>query len=415
MRAEVIFTGTELLLGHLINTNGAFLARELADLGIELSRQVVVGDDLESIREAIREASLRADLIIIGGGLGPTEDDLSREALAQTLGLPLVENLEARENLESYSWRRGTKPSPRVYKQALLPRGAEALPNPVGAASGAYLEHEGKIYVLLPGPSQEFAAVVKEELLPRLNKLLQARGEKRAVITSRIIKVMGLPEAAVASALGELLQSCNPAVVTLVTKGEVHIKLTARASDHEEARRLFAPLEEIIHQRLKDHIFGYDQDTLEEAVGKLLREKGMTLATAESCTGGLLGHRITNVPGSSDYFLGGIVAYSNEVKIKFLGVPLELIQIYGAVSPQVAEAMAKGMREKFSAHVGIGITGIAGPTGGTEEKPVGLVYMGIDCQGKVQVEKRNFVGDRENIKWHASQYALYLLWRHLKS
>lgn len=410
MLAEAIFTGTEMLLGQIINTNAAYLSRQLAAAGISLYRQVVVGDNLERIREAIDNARRRADLIIVSGGLGPTEDDLSREALAAALNLPLVEDPAARENVIRYfAARQRPMPSSNL-KQALLPAGARALNNPYGTAAGVFLEHEGKIYALLPGPPREFEPMVADRLLP----LLEPYGARREVIFSRVLKIVGMGESAVEEAIKDLFHGDNPTLAPLAAPGEVTLRLTARAGSAEQARELIRPLETAIRERLGEHLFGSDDDTLEGVVGAILAKRRLTLAIAESCTGGLLAHRVTNIPGSSDYFLGGMVAYSNAAKIKFLGVEEETLAAHGAVSPEVAAAMARGVRRAFAADIGVGVTGIAGPGGGTPAKPVGLVYIGLDIQGKVEVQRELFVGERENIKWQSTQSALYHLWKSLR-
>ncbi|CEP68845.1 Competence-induced protein CinA [Moorella glycerini] len=410
MLAEAIFTGTEMLLGQIVNTNAAYLGRELAAAGISLYRQVVVGDNLERIREAIDDARRRADLIIVSGGLGPTEDDLSREALAAALNLPLVEDPAALENITRYFAARRRVMTANNLKQALLPAGARALDNPHGTAAGVFLEHEGKIYALLPGPPREFEPMVVDRLLP----LLEPHGARREVIFSRVLKIAGMGESAVEEAIKDLLHGDNPTLAPLAAPGEVTLRLTAQAGSAEQARELIRPLETAIRERLGEYIFGSDDDTLEGVVGAILGGRRLTLAIAESCTGGLLAHRVTNIPGSSDYFLGGVVAYSNEAKMKYLGVEEETLAAHGAVSPEVAAAMAQGVRRAFAADIGVGITGIAGPGGATPAKPVGLVYIGVDIQGKVEVQRELFIGERENIKWQSTQAALYLLWRGLQ-
>lgn len=410
MQAEAIFTGTEMLLGQIVNTNAAFLGRELAAAGINLYRQVVIGDNLERIREAIDNARRRADLIIVSGGLGPTEDDLSREALAAALDLPLVEDPAARENITRYFTARRRPMTGNNLKQALLPAGARALDNPYGTAAGVFLEHGGKVYALLPGPPREFEPMVTDRLLP----LLEPYGARREVIFSRVLKITGMGESAVEETVKDLLHGDNPTVAPLAKPGEVTLRLTARAGNTEAARQLIQPLEAAIRERLGEYIFGIDDETLEGVTGAMLAARHLTLAVAESCTGGLLAHRLTNIPGSSDYFLGGLVTYSNEAKVKFLGVEPGVLAAHGAVSPEVAAAMASGARRAVGTEIGIGITGIAGPGGGTTEKPVGLVYLGIDFQGQVEVRRELFCGQRENIKWQSTQSALDLLWRSLR-
>ena len=410
MRAEAIFTGTELLLGQIINTNAALLSQELAKAGISIFRQVVVGDNLERIKEAIQEAGKRADLIITCGGLGPTEDDLTREALAEALELPLEENPSAKEHIIRFFTLRGRPMPPQNLKQALFPRGARLLDNPLGTAPGIFLEHNNKLYACLPGPPSEFGTMLKEKLLP----LLQQYGAGKEIIFFRVLKISGLGESAVEEKIRDLLQGMNPTIGILAKPGEIHLRITARARDTRTALELIRPLEEKISERLKSYIFGTDGDTLEGVVGNLLTLKGLTLAVAESCTGGLLAHRLTNIPGSSAYFHQGIVAYDNKVKVKILGVSAEILASKGAVSEEVALAMARGVRDLAGTDIGIGITGIAGPGGGTPAKPVGLVYLAIDYHGNTQVKRELFQGPREEIKWRATQSALDMLWRHLK-
>lgn len=409
MHAEAIFTGTEMLLGQITNTNAAFLGEQLAATGISLYCQVVVGDNLERIKQAINNARKEADIIIVSGGLGPTEDDLSREALAEALNLRLVEHPEALENVKRYFKSRDLLMTSNNLKQALVPEGAKILNNPVGTACGIFLEHDNKRYILLPGPPHEFKLMVTEQVLP----LLQLHNNKKEIILSRILKMTNIGESAVEKTVKDLLHGQNPTVAPLSKPGQVILRITARANSPEKAKEMITPLEKEIRQRLKDFIFGTDDDTLEGIVGKLLAEKNLTLATAESCTGGLVANRITNISGSSSYFLGGMITYSNEAKINLLGVDPYILKAKGAVSPDVAEAMATGIRNVMGADIGIGITGIAGPGGGSPQKPVGLVYIGLDYKGKLFVKKNLFAGQREIIKWQSSQNALYLLWKNL--
>ncbi|HBT47933.1 MAG TPA: competence/damage-inducible protein A [Peptococcaceae bacterium] len=410
MLAEAIFTGTELLLGQVVNTNAAFLGEQLAAAGINLFRQVMVGDNLERIKQAILEAKERADLVIIGGGMGPTEDDLTREALASALGLPLEEDPEAREHILGFFAARN-RPMPRQnLKQALFPRGARPLPNPLGTAPGIFLSHQGKLYACLPGPPAEFQPMLTQELLPLLNSYRR----QQEVIFSRVLKVTGMGESAVEERVRDLLAGTNPTLAPLAKTGEVHLRLTARAPDTAAALAVIEPVDREIRRRLQDYVYGADEETLEEVIGRLLAAMGWTLATAESCTGGLLAHRITNVPGSSAYFRQGLVAYANEAKIRLLGVPPEVLDRQGAVSDEVAAAMAAGVRRLSGTEVGVGITGIAGPGGSTPSKPVGLVYIAVDLQGDIQVRRELFQGGRQEVKGRATNSALDLLWRRLR-
>lgn len=411
MRAYLISTGTELLLGQIVNSNARYLAQQLAELGIDLYTQVTVGDNRDRIAEAIAAAREKADLVIINGGLGPTEDDVTREALAQALGLPLKQNQEALAVVERFFRERGRCMPEANLKLALAPENAVVLDNAIGTAPGLFLTHEGITYILLPGPPKEMQLMFQKEVLPRL-KEQRGCGE---VIKSRVLKVIGLGEPAVEEKVKDLLGSTNPTLAPTVKLGEVHLRLTAKAQDLSQALELMEPLEKQVRQRLGEYIYGTDEESLEQVVGRMLQERSLTIAVAESCTGGLLAHRLTNVPGSSAYFHFGAVTYANRWKTNLLGVPLGTLAAYGAVSPETAEAMASGVRRFASTDIGVGITGIAGPGGGTDTKPVGLVYMAVAYNDQVTVHQERFLGDRELIKAQAVQTALWLLWKILKT
>lgn len=409
MRAHLICSGTELLLGQTVNTNATYLGQELAKLGIDLYTVVTVGDNLKRLSEAIRRGGQEADLVLVSGGLGPTEDDITREALAEALHVSLVYHQAAEQVVGRYFKGRGMEVPEVNSRQFLAPEGARILDNPFGTAPGIYYEHEGNIYVLLPGPGRELKPMFANELLP----LLQGRAEGMVTL-SRVIKVAGIGEPAAEAKVKDLLHSANPTVAPTVKRGEVHFRITAKAKGHQAAMALIEPVEKEMRQRLGSYIFGTDDEMIEEVVGDLLRQQGLTVGVAESCTGGLLAHRLTNVPGSSDYFQLGTVVYHNRWKEELLGVPEELLASHGAVSREVAEAMARGIRQKAGTSIGIGITGIAGPGGGTEEKPVGLVYLGMDFKGQVEVWREQWVGNRQDIKWITSQWALMKLFQRLK-
>lgn len=409
MQAHLICSGTELLLGQTLNTNAQYLGQELAKLGIDLYEVVTVGDNLPRLREAIRRGGEKADLVLVSGGLGPTEDDLSREALAEALQVPLVYHREAEAVVTRFFQKRG-RPVPEVNRrQFYAPQGAKILDNPFGTAPGIYFEHGDRVYALLPGPPRELQTMFEQELVPLLKP--KARG---MVILSRVLKVAGLGEPAAEEKIKDLLRSSNPTVAPTVQRGEVHLRITAKAAGPEEAEKLIRPVEEAICRRLGDYIFGKDEETIEGAVAKLLWQQGLTIAVAESCSGGLLAHRLTNVSGSSAYFQLGTVVYHNRWKEELLGVPGEILAAKGAVSPEVAEAMARGIRAKAGTDIGIGITGIAGPLGGTPEKPVGLVFLGLDFCGQVKVWRENWVGNRQDIKWLTTQWALTKLYQALR-
>jgi nicotinamide-nucleotide amidase len=428
MTCEIISVGTELLLGQIVDSNAAFLSRQLAAIGVQVLWRTTVGDNRERIAAALRNALSRADVVITIGGLGPTEDDLTREAIAEVLGEPLEYDDELGEHLKRLFAARGREATPAQLRQAYRPPSATPIPNPYGTAPGLRIiraeffplgesnlpsgrDSEKKILdrqwlFALPGPPNEFEPMVREQVIPALAPLAQGM-----VIRSRVLRLCGIGEADAEAQVQDLVRSPNPTLAPLAKLGEVHLRITARASSPDEAEQMIAPMERAIRERLGAYIYGTDDTTLEQVVVNLLREYGQSLATAESCTGGLLSHRITEVPGSSDVFIGGVVAYSNAVKQQELGVPREVLAEYGAVSEPTARAMAEGVRARLGSHWGIGITGIAGPTGGTPEKPVGLVYISLSDPTGTLVTRQLLLGDRQTVKWRASQVALTLLWR----
>lgn len=407
MKAELISTGTELLLGQIVNTNAQFLSKELALLGIDVFYQVTVGDNLSRLVEVLRRAAERSDLVIVSGGLGPTEDDVTREALAEALNLSLREDAAVFQKLEEFFAGRGYPMPANNRKQALVPEGAIILGNLNGTAPGIIVEKDDKCFILLPGPPRELQDMFTQHVMPYLRKKTGA-----APIQSKVLRICGIGESAMEERLGELMHSQNPTVAPQAKLGEVHLRITAKAP-RDEGIRMIEEMEQQIRARLGDLIYGVNEETLEQVVGEKLIAKKMTLAVAESCTGGLLGHRITNVPGSSRYFVFGGVVYDNRFKEKLLGIDRQLLVDNGAVSPQVAEAMARGARRYAGTQVGVGITGIAGPGGGTPEKPVGLVYLAVDLNGKVSIRKEVFWGGREEIKQRSAQRALVMLYQQL--
>jgi nicotinamide-nucleotide amidase len=411
LKAHLIFTGTELLLGQIVNTNSQYLARKLADLGIDLYSMVTVGDNRRRIAEAIKSAKGKSELVIINGGLGPTEDDVTREALAEALGVELKENLQALEVSSRFFKRRGIEMPQANLKQGLVPEGGLVLDNPIGTAPGILLVQGEVTYVLLPGPPGELKLMFENEVIPYLKRTYHMGGQ----IKSRVLKVVGLGEPAVEEKVKDLIGSLNPTLAPTVNRGEVHLRMTAKSDDPAQNEVLLNEMERKVRERLNDYIFGVDDCTLEEAIGQELTKLKYTIAVAESCTGGLLAHRLTNVPGSSAYVQLGAVTYANRWKTRLLHVGPEVLAAHGAVSPETAQAMAVGIRELTGADITIGITGIAGPGGGSSAKPVGLVYIGLNYRGKVEVFKHEFSGDRESIKYRSSQAALTHLWQRLKS
>jgi nicotinamide-nucleotide amidase len=413
MRVELLSVGTELLLGQIVDTNAAFLAGKLSELGINVYHKTTVGDNAERLAAALRISLGRSDVVLATGGLGPTEDDITAAAAAQVMGVGLVEDEASSERIRSFARTRGIKLLDSLLKQARVPDGAQVVPNPVGTAPGFILSRDSKTVIAMPGVPAEMTAMAEQTVLPYLAE--RASGEGAGVIVSRVLRIAGMGESQAEAEVIDLIHGSNPSVAPYAKTHEVWLRVTARAADRAEALRAIEPVEAEIRRRLGDHLYGADEESLEVVTGEMLRKAGLTLALAESCTGGLIGHRITNVPGSSDYFLASLTTYSNESKIKLLGVAPEIIEAHGAVSAECAAAMAEGVRIAVGADVGLSVTGIAGPGGGTPEKPVGLVYLGrSDAAGTVTEELR-LRGDRLMIKERAGQSALYLLYRGLKA
>ena len=410
MDAEIIAAGSELLTPHRLDTNSLYLTEKLNSIGIEVRFKTVVGDVPEHLSAALGAALARSDLIILTGGLGPTEDDISRQVVAEVLDRPLREVPELLKRIEARYARTGRQMPQNNVRQALIPEGGEWLENKNGTAPGIWIKHDSRIIVMLPGPPRELEAVFEAECLSRLKNL--APGER---IQTRVLKVTGLPESEVDERIAPLYKPYqNPVTTILSASGAIEVHLRAHAPSEAEAERLATELSEKIELALGDHVFSTHGETIEEVVGLYLVMKQKTLATAESCTGGLLSERLTRVPGSSDFYLGGAVCYSNRLKTKFAGVPPTLIEEHGAVSRPVAQALAEGIRRRTNASVGIGITGIAGPSGGTPEKPVGLVFIGLADERGTEVREFRFPGDRERVRLLSSQFALEMLRRRLR-
>lgn len=408
MQAEIVSIGSELLQGAVADTNSPFIAAALQGIGIPVEYRSGVGDDRQRISAVLRLALSRVTVVIATGGLGPTADDCTREALADVTGKGLILHEPTLRHIEERFARRGLAPSEGVKRQALAPEGFTVLPNHHGTAPGLYWRQGGQCLVALPGPPHEMQPLFTEQVLPILVR--EVGREER--IQTRVLKVSGMTESQVEEEIQDLLPSANPVIGLLASPGEVHIRVTARGG-REEVVPLLDRWEERLRGRLGDAVFGVDRERLEEVVGRLLKLAGKTVAVAESCTGGLIAHRMTNVPGSSEYFERGVVSYSNRAKEVLLSVPPALIARCGAVSPEVAVAMAKGVRIAAGTDLGIGVTGIAGPTGGTPEKPVGVVYIALaDARGEEWRQYR-FLSDREGNKLWASQMALEMLRRYL--
>ena len=394
MTAEIICVGTEILLGNIVNTNSAYLAEKCAYLGLSNYYQVVVGDNEERLLETINTAKSRADVIFLVGGLGPTEDDLTKETAAKAFNVELVMDEEAKNNLVTILTNRGINITNNNFKQALVPKGSIVLYNKNGTAPGIIMEEDEKVVIMLPGPPNEFVPMVDNQVVPYFLK----KGTDD-VIYSRVVKLVGVGESKVAEEISDLISMTNPTVATYAKTGEVHIRVTASAANDDEAKALVKPVVKKLKAMYPDNVYSTNADeTLERAVVELLSKNGLSITAAESCTGGLLCGKIVNVSGASEVFRGGYITYSNKQKRNVIGVKKSTLEKYGAVSEQVAAEMAKGVLEVSKADVAISTTGIAGPGGGTPEKPVGLVYIGCAVKNKVYVEKFNFSGSRNKVR-----------------
>ena len=404
--AEILTVGTEILLGDLVDTNSAYLGGRLAALGVSVYRHTTVGDNASRITAALREAASRADLVITTGGLGPTSDDLTNQCLGEAAGREMVEYPEARRHVDEMFRRFGREPTPSNYKQAIFPEGSKLIPNPVGTAMGAMLELNGALVATFPGVPGEMRRMFEATL----ESLIKERSE--GAIVSRTLWFTGIGESALAEQVQDLLDASDPTVAPLAGQGKVRLRVTSRANTPEEAAKKIAPVANKILTRLGDHYFGEDDETLESALGKLLTDRGVTLALAESCTGGLLAKRLTDGAGASAYFIEGLVTYSNESKERLLGVPNDLLIQHGAVSEPVAGAMAEGVRKVAGTDYGLSVTGVAGPEGGSEQKPVGLVFVGVSDEEGTEVERLDLSAwrrSREAIRERSANRAFDLL------
>jgi nicotinamide-nucleotide amidase len=409
LSAEIIAIGSELLTSERTDTNSLWLTEKLNGIGVEVKLKTIVGDDDARLEEAIRDAMKRSGIVIMTGGLGPTEDDITRKIAARAMNRRLKLNEKVLEGLRSKFLALGRQMPEINSRQAMVIDGAEVLDNPNGSAPGMYLEHEGHSVVLLPGPPREMRPMFENFVL---TKLAAKAGDVRVV--RRILRVAGMGESAVDEKIAPVYtQYKNPQTTILFNRSEIEIHLTAQAKTEKDAELLLDGLAGQIEERLGHSIFAFRGETMEEVVGLRLAVAGFTLAVAESCTGGLISQRLTEVPGSSVYFMEGVVTYSNDAKTRSLGVEAELITDHGAVSPEVAEAMAEGVRRRADTDFGLAATGIAGPGGGTVEKPVGLVYIALSDDAHTEHRKLMLPGDRHLIRWRASQAALDLLRRRL--
>lgn len=409
MNAEIVAVGSEMLTPQRLDTNSLYITGALNNLGVEVVAKYVIGDHLERLRDAVRHAISRSEILIISGGLGPTEDDLTREAVAHALDRKLNFDPEIAEALEQRFARLNRKMAEVNKRQAFVIEGADILPNERGTAPGQWVEESGAVIMLLPGPPHELKAMFERQCLPRLSRVVPTQ-----VIRTVELRVAGMGE----SDLDQLIKPVytkyqNPATTILAGAGDIQIHLRARCATEAEAEALLAEVAGPIEMLLGDRVYSRKGESLEAVVGGLLRQEQATVSVAESCTGGLLGERFTSVPGSSDYFLGGFITYTNEMKIELLGVAPELLERHGAVSQEAAEAMAIGARRRTNSTYALSVTGVAGPDSGSESAPRGTLFLGLADPAGVEVMRRQFLGDRDRIRSFAAQLALDLLRRRL--
>ncbi|SFR90298.1 competence/damage-inducible protein A [Anaeromicropila populeti] len=409
MNAEIISVGTEILMGNIVNTNATYLAQECAKLGLFVYHQVVVGDNEERLTQVMEQALSRSDVILLTGGLGPTEDDLTKEVAAKVAGKLLKRDERTKERIKSYFKARGVKEiTQNNWKQAEIIEDAIVLDNDNGTAPGFIVEtSDNKRIVLLPGPPMEMNPMFQEKVIPYLKKL------QPDVLVTRMVKICGMGESAVETKIKDLIQQqTNPTIATYAKLGEVHLRVTASAKNEDAAKKLLKPVVKELKNRFDNKIYTTEEEvSLESCVLKLLVKNELSLVTAESCTGGLLAGSIVNVPGASEAFKEGFITYSNKAKRKFLDVNKSTLKKYGAVSEKTAKEMARGAAIGSDADISIAITGVAGPDGGTEEKPIGLVYIGCYIKEKTIVKEYRFNGSREKIRQQAVIAALDLLRR----
>ena len=401
--------GTELLLGQIIDTNAAYLAQYLSQLGVDLYWQATVGDNLGRLTDELRRAWDRADLIVMTGGVGPTDDDLTREAIASLLGEQMAVDAGLEATLRGWFGRRGQGMPERNLKQATLIPSAETLSNPIGTAPGWWVERDGRIVVAMPGVPVEMRKMWEEQAVPRL----QSRLPQGGIILSRTLKCIGIGESAVEELVRPLIASPNPTLATYAKQDGVHLRVTAKAHTRGEAEAAIAAFEPQVRALAGDFVYGVDEETLAEVVGKHLQARGLSLATMESVTGGLLASSVTDVPGSSAYFRGSVVAYTAEAKRRH-GVPAAVVEQHGTVAAETAAAMASAARQEFGADVALATTGVAGP-GELEGKPAGTIYVALDYDGHSAVERQQWHTTRGENKRRAVLAALNLLWRAVRA
>ncbi len=401
MKAEIITVGTEILLGDILNTNCRYLSRELAAMGIEMYYQITVGDNEERLLKTLDESLNRSDIVICTGGLGPTEDDITKEVCAKYFGYELELHKPSLDAMIERFKHMNRVPTKNNEKQAYFPKEAYILKNDNGTAPGCIMEKEGKMIVVLPGPPKEMESMFENYVKPYLSKLTDD------VIESEVLRIIGVGESKVENDILDIIDSqTNPTIATYAKGYECTLRITAKAKSVEEAKELIKPMSDEMKRRFGQSLYATGETSIEEVVAKMLVENNLKIAVAESCTGGMVSASLINYPGISSVFMEGCVTYSNEAKMKSLGVKKETLDVYGAVSDNCAKEMASGVAARYNTNVGIATTGIAGPGGGTDEKPVGLVYFGIYINGKVITKKYVFNGDRQGIRERATRTIL---------
>ena len=404
--ATVICIGNEILLGHINNTNAQYISQYLTNIGIKTSLHVSIPDDHQTISSSIRKSLLDSDIVVLTGGLGPTVDDITLECISMALNKKLIFNKKVAEHIRSHFKKRKLKMPKNNLRQALIPEGAKYILNNIGSAPGLIICVGKKVLIALPGVPFEMQDMIEKSVTPYLKKHFLPD----LIIKSHVIKITGLAESVVNEKIEDILKiGGNVQMGIYPHPEEISVKITVTDKSAAKVNSTISKIEKRIKSRLGNYIFGYDNEKLEQVIGKLLLKKKKTLSIAESCTGGLLADRITDIPGSTKYFQIGVVAYSNESKNKVLNIPIETIKEHGAVSRQVASLMAKNVRLLGSSDIGIGISGIAGPTGGTKKKPVGLVYISLSTKDKTLCKEFRFLGQRNIIKFKATQAALNLV------
>lgn len=405
MVVELISVGTEILLGNIVNTNAAYLAEKCASLGLQCFFQITVGDNAKRLAMVFKSALERSDLVILSGGLGPTADDLTKEVVAEVMDRKLILDQHSKKLIKQYFQKRGMEITENNWKQAMIPKGAMVIDNKNGTAPGIMIEENGKLVILLPGPPNELVPMFEQDIIPFLYE------RTRETIFSQTVKICGISESKAESMIKDLMKKqSNPTIAPYAKTGEVHLRVTAKAEDSKAAKKLCKPVVKELKSRFGANVYTTDEDTtLEKAVVDLLIANNLTISTIESCTGGLLAGRLINVPGISEIFKAGYVTYSNKAKRKLIGIKKSILDQYGAVSEEVARDMAKGASVFSKSDVTVSVTGIAGPDGGSEQKPVGLVYIGCNVKGKITVQCYHFSGSRAKIREQSVAHALILL------